>query len=145
MSKCIRCGDDKPLGDFYSCKRGTDQRDSTCKACRLLIAAARRADDPLKLSIRDRVRYETNPKRKEECHRHALAQAHRHPFHKQARSLVSSAIKCGRMVRKPCEVCGSKKSEAHHEDYSKPLEVNWLCRTHHMERHRKYFPPERAA
>ena len=29
------------------------------------------------------------------------------------------------------------KVEAHHEDYSKPLEVVWLCRLCHMHRHNK--------
>jgi len=40
-------------------------------------------------------------------------------------------------MRRPCTVCGAMKSEAHHEDYSKPLEVTWLCRTCHKAEHRK--------
>lgn len=35
----------------------------------------------------------------------------------------------------PCEVCGDPNVHAHHEDYTKPLEVNWLCPLHHVERH----------
>ncbi len=32
----------------------------------------------------------------------------------------------------PCEVCGSTvRVVAHHDDYSKPLEIRWLCRSHH--------------
>lgn len=52
-----------------------------------------------------------------------------------ARRKVNDAIKCGWIERKPCEDCGDPKSEAHHEDYSKPLDVKWLCQTHHRERH----------
>jgi endogenous inhibitor of DNA gyrase (YacG/DUF329 family) len=37
---------------------------------------------------------------------------------------------------KPCEVCG-KKGERHHDNYDRPLEVRWLCRTHHSEVHRR--------
>jgi len=39
------------------------------------------------------------------------------------------------LTRQACEVCGDTKSEGHHEDYSKPLEVIWLCREHHLLRH----------
>jgi hypothetical protein len=39
--------------------------------------------------------------------------------------------------RPPCEVCGALSAEAHHKDYSRPLDVVWLCRKHHMELHRR--------
>ena len=36
-----------------------------------------------------------------------------------------------------CSQCGVEgRIEAHHPDYSKPLEVVWLCRIHHVEAHR---------
>jgi protein-arginine kinase activator protein McsA len=38
----------------------------------------------------------------------------------------------------PCCVCGSKKSQRHHPDYSNPLVVVFLCAAHHKELHRKY-------
>ena len=35
-----------------------------------------------------------------------------------------------------CEKCGNKlKLHAHHKDYSKPLDVTWLCRYCHRELH----------
>src|SRR4249919_2535353 len=52
-----------------------------------------------------------------------------------ARYLVRRALEDGTLVRMPCEVCGSTKSVAHHETYARPLEVMWLCRPHHIERH----------
>lgn len=61
----------------------------------------------------------------------------RHPLHEKARRAVHVEIAAGRMVRQPCEVCGERRVDAHHTDYSKPLEVRWLCRKHHMELHRK--------
>jgi hypothetical protein len=57
--------------------------------------------------------------------------------HHKARHLARQAIRRGDLVRMPCEVCGMVKSEAHHDDYSKPLDVRWLCRTHHTEWHLK--------
>jgi hypothetical protein len=52
-----------------------------------------------------------------------------------ANTILSNAIKYGSIKRLPCEICGSKKSEGHHEDYSKPLDVVWLCSRHHSDRH----------
>lgn len=48
---------------------------------------------------------------------------------------ANQAIKWGRMKRLPCSICGDKKSEAHHKDYTKPLDVIFLCRKHHKELH----------
>ena len=35
----------------------------------------------------------------------------------------------------PCEVCGAE-GQRHHDDYSKPDQIRWLCRTHHAIEHR---------
>ena len=56
-----------------------------------------------------------------------------------ARQLTSRAVKQGRLIRKPCEVCQTDIDvHAHHDDYSKPLDVRWLCRHHHQEHHRNH-------
>lgn len=55
----------------------------------------------------------------------------------RARKIVERALACGSLKRMPCEVCANTKSEAHHDDYSKPLDVRWLCRKHHIEHHLK--------
>lgn len=44
----------------------------------------------------------------------------------------------GHFGKKPCEVCGDKNSEMHHDDYDKPLKVRWLCRKHHLGFHDVY-------
>jgi hypothetical protein len=49
----------------------------------------------------------------------------------RARELVAYAVKTGKLIKLPCSVCGSTKSEAHHPDYSKALDVVWLCSKHH--------------
>lgn len=62
-------------------------------------------------------------------------QMSRYPEKEEARRKVYYAILKGRLKRQPCEVCGNKKVHGHHKDYSKPLDVNWLCRKHHREVH----------
>jgi hypothetical protein len=43
-----------------------------------------------------------------------------------------------------CQRCGStKRREAHHADYSKPLEVEWLCRMCHRMIHKRPKRPLR--
>lgn len=48
------------------------------------------------------------------------------------RSYLNVYLRRGKIQRGPCAVCGEESVEAHHEDYSKPLEVVWLCRRHHV-------------
>lgn len=52
-----------------------------------------------------------------------------------ARGIVRNRIYRGTMIKMPCEKCGDKNSHAHHDDYSKPLDVRWLCPIHHKETH----------
>jgi len=54
-----------------------------------------------------------------------------------ARAYLNTYLRRGKVNKTPCEVCGSERSEAHHEDYNKPLEVHWLCRDHHLEIHKQ--------
>jgi hypothetical protein len=60
-----------------------------------------------------------------------------------AHQIVGLAIRSGVLVVKPCEDCG-KDAQAHHDDYSKPLDVRWLCVKHHSAWHDnnkpKYLP-----
>lgn len=53
---------------------------------------------------------------------------------KQARRKVRTAIKNGSLTPQPC-FCGAIKVHAHHDDYSKPLDVKWLCFIHHRQVH----------
>lgn len=50
------------------------------------------------------------------------------------------AVKTGKLIQKPCEVCGEIKVDNHHMDYSDYLNIKWLCRKHHIEWHRNNPP-----
>lgn len=54
---------------------------------------------------------------------------------RRAHEIVQNEIDRGRLQRCGCEVCGNAKADAHHDDYSKPLDIRWLCRVHHKEIH----------
>lgn len=60
----------------------------------------------------------------------------KHPEKHAAHLAMTAAIRRGELVRQPCEVCGNPKTDGHHDDYSKPLDVRWLCRVHHLEHHK---------
>lgn len=68
--------------------------------------------------------------------RYALARgSHRKVL---ARHLVANRIKRGKLIPKPCEICGAK-AQAHHDhgyDAEHALDVRWLCPTHHRQLHR---------
>lgn len=59
----------------------------------------------------------------------------------RAQHAVKRALRFGKLTKKPCGICGSKESEAHHPDYSKALEVEWLCRKHHRLEHLRLGEP----
>lgn len=60
----------------------------------------------------------------------------------KARTKLNHYLRDNHIQRQPCEVCGKKTAEAHHDDYSNPLVVRWLCFEHHREWHKFHDNPE---
>ena len=57
---------------------------------------------------------------------------------KRAQNAVHYALRTGAIVKGPCEVCGDVENvQAHHDDYTKPMELHWLCLLHHGETRRQ--------
>jgi hypothetical protein len=64
-----------------------------------------------------------------------LLQIKRYPARVKARGVAVEAVRQGKISPRPCEICGGEPAQKHHEDYSKPLEITWLCPKHHREMH----------
>lgn len=61
---------------------------------------------------------------------------------RKAREVFNHYARDKHIEKQPCEVCGNIKSEAHHDDYNKPLEVRWLCFRCHRKWHKEHDNPE---
>lgn len=48
---------------------------------------------------------------------------------------VQRALASGALQKQSCEVCGHETVDAHHDRYDEPLNVRWLCRSHHIKLH----------
>ncbi len=146
MKTCFKCGQTKLLSEFYRHPMMADGHLNKCKECTRRDTRTNRQERREYYLLYDRRRYDTNPERcqrSEKPTRQARTQQRkryraRYPERFKANAAVGNAIRDGRLIRKPCEICGSTvEVEAHHEDYSKPLDVRWLCKTHHGETRRK--------
>lgn len=69
----------------------------------------------------------------------------KNPQKNRAHKIVFTELRAKRLFKFPCVVCGNTKSEAHHEDYSKPLDVIWLCKKHHVEADKKRREKEKSS
>lgn len=149
MKTCFRCGLERPIEDFYRHSQMADGRLNKCKTCTRADVVANRAAKVEYYRNYDRERA-TLPHRMEAGRAYSITAAGRtsrraanerylraDPRKRVAHSAVSNAIRDGRLVKQACEVCGDLKAEAHHDDYSRPLEVRWLCGRDHAAHHRQ--------
>ena len=132
MKKCTKCGLDKPVDDFYVMKPATGYRAAECKECTKTRVKKHYAD-----TIPQQHAYEANrnatPERKAALQKRMRFHRARNPDKYKARTAVNNAVRDGRLFRLPC-ACGSLKVQAHHADYSKPLDVKWVCFRCHREK-----------
>ena len=133
---CFKCGETKPTNEFYKHAEMADGYLNKCKSCTKSDVAKHRSENL------DKVReYDRN--RSKEQHRIDKAtditklwrQADKR--RSRAHNAVARAVKKGVLIPQPCQICGSIDVVAHHEDYDKPLDVNWLCQAHHVAHHHK--------
>lgn len=125
--RCFRCDTVKPLVEFYKHSEMADGHLNKCKDCTRKDTAARYvkiSNDPGMLA-------------KEQARQRGKTVGYRlgKPEIVKAHQAVKVALLTGKLKKMPCEVCGALRVDAHHEDYDKPLDVRWLCRRHHLDRH----------
>lgn len=142
--------------DYYRASNGGFM--AVCKAChRANVKANREANADyyrefdrgranLPHRVANREAYQQTPEGRAAGNRAKRRYLDRNPAKHAAHVAVGNAIRDGRLIRQPCEVCGAT-AQAHHDDYGKPLEVRWLCTTHHAEWHKHNTPkcPDRES
>lgn len=148
MKTCRRCKKNKELSEFYSHSQMKDGHLNICIECTKKRVAEHRERNIEKIRRYDRIRGRTEERLKNtrEMSRmyRAIGKAYavdwikRNPEKRAAHIKLGNAVRDGRIKKQPCVACGEKKSDGHHGDYSKPLNVIWLCRRCHARLHRKY-------
>ena len=141
MKICKKCLIKRNDEDFYKWykKSGRSGSRTSCKSCDSLINKNYRQHHKKVLIEKRRKRTGAQPKKicTDPIKMYKNAQVYRsikkHPEKMAARILLNSHVKCGKVIKpEACEMCHEKKKiEAHHEDYSKPLEVQWVCKGCH--------------
>jgi len=122
---CNKCGETKELNEFYRNANMKDGILNTCKKCRRSEIEQMRKTD----------------KYKQRMKKHRASWNQRFKGDKKNKNKIAAwnavyyALKTGKLIKEPCEICGSDDSKAHHDDYTKRLEVRWLCGIHHSEWH----------
>lgn len=134
---CFKCGEVKPLSDFYAHRGMADGRLNKCKVCARSDAAKTRSETPAAVVTGYRAKWLAENREKRRDVLKTWGEKNREK--RRAQYQVSRAVASGAVVKLPCFVCGSEKSEAHHVAYDLPLSVSWLCRVHHAQTHRKDF------
>lgn len=133
MKTCFKCNQSKPLTEFYRHPRMADGHLNKCKACTKSDSTAHRNKNIERLREYDRQR--ANLPRRVELRARVVKQwKAAHPDRRAAQIALGNAIRDGRIEPQPCFMCG-EKAEAHHPDYSRPLDVVWLCPPHHKQTH----------
>ena len=131
---CRGCGELKPFTAYCPHAQMADGRLNYCMDC--VKARVRRHREKNIDRVRD---YDRRRAKKPERIGQIVERARRfrdqHPEKYRAHYIVSNAIRDGRLERRPCDVCGRPDSHGHHEDYSNPLDVIWLCPVCHSALH----------
>jgi hypothetical protein len=151
MKRCYDCDQTKPVSAFGKKSDTADGLSGRCKSCKSTVDRAYRELNRVRLLDRAKKYRESHKteiaagliswrmRNKERFNAYSKATRDRNPGKHKARTQVTKAVKAGRIQKDSvCGCCGIQgKLEGHHEDYTKPLEVVWLCFTCHRNIHKE--------
>lgn len=132
---CATCDESLPIKDFPKGIQSDDCR--KCRRRKTVLKACRKFRDV----HREQERVRCIQYNKDNAEQRRAYNKTRDPYKERARRRLRGAVARGN-IKKPskCEKCGWEgRIQAHHEDYSKPLEVQWLCPICHGRHHSKYY------
>jgi hypothetical protein len=146
MKKCFKCGKEKPLDAFYKHPGMADKHLNKCKECTKKDFHGNYSKNHEYYIEYDKLRNQL-PHRIEARKIYSLEHPDifranadkwrkKNPAKKRAQYLLNNAIRDKRISKKLCEFCGENKVQGHHYDYSKPLDVIWLCSSCHNKLHK---------
>ena len=152
--QCKKCLRVKSLCEFYRHPQMSDGHLNKCKECTRADVQDNRSENVDYYKNYDRKRYDSGGSRgsptSESIKRGRKRWSDSHRKERNAHLRLHRAIECGAVVRPPvCSGCGKRRMvDGHHSDYSKPLEVTWLCKECHGKTWRKerkeLFPRKRG-
>lgn len=151
---CFCCGKTKPLTDYYKHPKMADGHLGKCKECQKAATRANREENieyyrdydksraMLPHRVKARLDYLETDDGKKARKRAASNYRCKHPKARAAHIIVGNAVRDGILIRPQAyESCGyTGKIEGHHDDYTKPLSVTWLCIPCHKAWHRTNSP-----
>lgn len=133
MKQCFKCAETKPLSDFYRHPAMGDGHLNKCKSCACKDVRENRRTSTRAIEYdRERSRL---PHRVAARAEYISQYVEKHRDKYVARYTLTNAVRDGRVKKLPCEFCGDAKVHGHHHDYSKPLDVTWLCCRCHRRLH----------
>lgn len=134
MKSCFKCGAVKPLSEFYKHPRMADGHVNKCKVCNKKDVRENR-----ELKHDYYIEYDRSRGGSRVDHGYTKAYREKYPNKYSAHSKVAHAIRSGVLVRPSCcPKCGDSYSVvAHHCDYLKPLDIEWLCEFCHKAWHKE--------
>lgn len=140
LIRCPRCSTEKPPADFYRDKSRKNGHQYACKICTSGVSRAWKKAHPERTREYQRAYYQRN---RGELNNQTAQYKDDYPERAAARLAIHKAIADGDLARGPCFVYGGEPADGHHEDYSKPYEIIWLCRICHTTYHR-FIEEERS-